>query len=644
MVTITLGPDNDTYVATDAGDWILGMGGNDTLTAAEGGNRLSGGDGDDVLNGGAGSDSLTGDDNTNFTFHNVLNGFGGADFITSYSWFDQINAGPGNDVVESYAQQTGQSVNGGTGNDRLMVMSLSTTSTPISVIFGPTFSFSINGINGATYVNFESLYLNLGTGANTVTGGNGNDVLFTSTNGGGADVLEFDAGSIHAGAGDDSVGFNALTRVGSGIQRMDGGIGTDTLTWTGGDAVIGDLTINAATGNLFVAGRKIATFVDFEAVSFKTWAPTTGNVIYTGFAGADDLETGGVSSVVNTAGGNDRVLITAGNATVNGGAGNDALNAVNSGSVTVLLAGGAGNDTLGGGSGMSNLDGGRGDDVLTTYNGNSQVFGGSGDDVLTMYFSTSLAVTGLVDGGAGNDVLTVNLGASSTGLDMDLSTATVTLDNGLVITGVEGFRAGGSLGNDRIAASNDLRGALFNTVDGSHGNDTLLASANGASLNGGFGSDSLIGGAGADLLDGGLLGDNDTLRGNGGNDTLIGGIGRDLLVGGGGADRYVLNVYYESGTLAGNRDLILGFSRRQGDKIDLSAVVVAGPVVDDAFVFIGAADFGNVAGQLRYERFNPAGTANGYTLVSGDINGDAVADFTIEVKGLISFLATDFLL
>lgn len=37
-----------------------------------------------------------------------------------------------------------------------MVMSLSTTSTPISVIFGPTFSFSING---ATYVNFESLYL-----------------------------------------------------------------------------------------------------------------------------------------------------------------------------------------------------------------------------------------------------------------------------------------------------------------------------------------------------------------------------------------------------------------------------------------------------------------------------------------------------
>ena len=442
MAIITLNPGDDVYASGTPGDQIYGMAGNDTLTASAGGNRLDGGDGDDVLNGGAGNDVLVGDADTNFTFHNVLNGFGGSDAIVSYSWLDQINAGAGNDTVESYAQQTGQVVNGGAGNDRLMVMSLSTTSTPVNVIFGSTFSFSISGVAGATYANFESLYLNLGTGANAVTGGNGDDVLFTATNGGGADVLEFDAGSIHAGAGDDDVGFNALTKVGSGIQRMDGGIGTDTLTWTGGDAVIGDLTINAVAGNLFVGGRKIATFVDFEAVSFKTWAPSTGNVAYTGFAGTDDLETGGISSVVNAGGGNDRVLITAGGATVNGGAGNDALSALSSGAATVTLAGGTGNDTLSGSSDMSGLYGGDGNDVATTYNGNAQVYGGNGNDVLTMLFSTTLAVTGLVDGGGGNDVLTVNLGSSSTGLIMNLSTATVTLDNGVVITGVEGFRAG----------------------------------------------------------------------------------------------------------------------------------------------------------------------------------------------------------
>ena len=85
----------------------------------------------------------------------------------------------------------------------------------------------------------------------------------------------------------------------------------------------------------------------------------------------------------------------------------------------------------------------------------------------------------------------------------------------------------------------------------------------------------------------------------------------------------------------------------QGDKIDLAAVdavVAAGPVVDDAFVFIGAAAFGDVAGQLRYEKFNLAGTANDYTLISGDLNGNDTAEFTIEVKGLFTFAAGDFVL
>ena len=48
-------------------------------------------------------------------------------------------------------------------------------------------------------MSLSNRHLNLATVANAVTGGNGDDVLFTATNGDGADVLESDAGSITPG-------------------------------------------------------------------------------------------------------------------------------------------------------------------------------------------------------------------------------------------------------------------------------------------------------------------------------------------------------------------------------------------------------------------------------------------------------------
>ena len=59
---------------------------------------------------------------------------------------------------------------------------------------------------------------------------------------------------------------------------------------------------------------------------------------------------------------------------------------------------------------------------------------------------------------------------------------------------------------------------------------------------------------------------------------------------------------------------------------------------------MGTAAFGHVAGELRYQKFNLAGTVDDYTLISGDFNGDAIADFTLEVTGLITFIDTDFVL
>ena len=96
------------------------------------------------------------------------------------------------------------------------------------------------------------------------------------------------------------------------------------------------------------------------------------------------------------------------------------------------------------------------------------------------------------------------------------------------------------------------------------------------------------------------------------------------------------------------RDWIMDFSKAQGDKIDLSGIDAKSTnfFSNDAFTFIGGNDFSGVAGQLRFEQHQPV---NGplvipTTTVSGDVNGDAVADFTVNFLGLIDFTAADFML
>jgi serralysin len=42
--------------------------------------------------------------------------------------------------------------------------------------------------------------------------------------------------------------------------------------------------------------------------------------------------------------------------------------------------------------------------------------------------------------------------------------------------------------------------------------------------------------------------------------------------------------------------------------------------------------------------FDQPGTANDVTIVSGDINGDLVADFEIEMAGIVNLRSGDFLL
>jgi hypothetical protein len=84
-----------------------------------------------------------------------------------------------------------------------------------------------------------------------------------------------------------------------------------------------------------------------------------------------------------------------------------------------------------------------------------------------------------------------------------------------------------------------------------------------------------------------------------------------------------------SGTMGGI--VSLGDGSTGGDRIDLSqidAISTNGAVINDSFNYLGLfAEFTKVAGQLR-------SIYNGNeTIIEGDVNGDAKADFSIALTG-----------
>jgi uncharacterized protein YkwD len=185
------------------------------------------------------------------------------------------------------------------------------------------------------------------------------------------------------------------------------------------------------------------------------------------------------------------------------------------------------------------------------------------------------------------------------------------------------------------------------TVLGSGAHDLTLLGAVVANGYGNALNNVITGSKAANVLIGGA--GNDTLSGGAGNDLLRGDAGHDVLIGGAGADRFIFSAAIESGTLATTRDVITDFTHNAtlalSDRIDVSVIDANGALAGNtAFVWKSTAAFSGVAGQLHYRQENPIGTVNDKTIVEGDINGDKVADFHIELTGLKVLLAADFIL
>ncbi|MBC7736830.1 MAG: calcium-binding protein [Candidatus Saccharibacteria bacterium] len=377
---------------------------------------------------------------------------------------------------------------------------------------------------------------------------------------------------------------NNLITVTGGVDAVDGGLGIDRLVVDYRQAIgaiTGDSTSNFTEAG---GGGRSVTMTDGTIEHFT---------ILTG-SGADTITTGAGNDIIKTGQGASTVTAGQGANIIFGGNDSDTITALGGGN---LVRAGNGTNTVTTGAGADVIFSGTGSDTITA---------GAGVDHITLHGGADS-----VDAGAGHDRLFLNYAA--------------------LLTNVSGGIAGGNAKTGYVGHIADLTGSTVDfrqvesfTITTGSGDDTVTT---------GNGADILRGNDGRDVFRAG--GGQDMLFGGNGRDVLHGGTGADQLTGGDGADNFVFATRAEAG-IGATHDVIRDF-RSGVDHINLVGIdadVRVNATGDQAFHFIGNAQFGAVAGELRY--------ANG--MVRGDVDGDGMADFTIEVGMVPNLSVHDFFL
>ncbi|MBC7635224.1 MAG: M10 family metallopeptidase C-terminal domain-containing protein [Acetobacteraceae bacterium] len=380
-----------------------------------------------------------------------------------------------------------------------------------------------------------------------------------------------------------NAGNNVITVTG-GIDAVDGGLGVDRLVVDYREAIgaiTGDSTSNFSEAG---GGGRSVTMTDGTIEHFTVLTGSGADTITTG-AGNDIIKTGQGASTVS-AGQGANIIIGGGNA--------DTITALGGGN---LVRAGNGTNTVTTGAGADLIFSGRGSDTITA---------GGGADHITLHGGADS-----VEAGAGHDRLFLNYAA--------------------LLTNVSGGIAGGNGKTGYVGHIADLAGSIVDfqrvesfTIKSGSGDDTITT---------GNGADVLRGNDGRDVFRAG--GGQDQLFGGNGRDVLHGGTGADELTGGYGADVFVFATLGEAGA-GRTHDMIRDF-KSGVDHINLSGIDADVTLIatgDQAFHFIGGAQFHAVAGELRYSG----------GMVRGDVDGDGVGDFSIEVGVVPALNQHDFFL
>jgi len=383
------------------------------------------------------------------------------------------------------------------------------------------------------------------------------------------------------------------------VSFFDDGTGNDTLRVNGVYSAVIDIHLAWTV----VDGVPINTFGRYVSADNRGHQLIINGQIENAFgSNGSELITG--TELDNTLGGDQR-RIGAGRAdTLQGGAGDD------------RIYGGAGDDSVEGEADNDALFGDAGNDALWAGDGTDTVLGGSGADRM--------------DGGGDAGDTLCYLG-SNFGIWVTLTANGITTGRGGDAEGdqISGFtNLIGSGRKDRIAMADKrdlLSGLADNTVYAGGGDDRVAM---------GGGQDTVLGGNGNDDIYG-ETGD-DSLSGEDGNDHLVGGFGRDMLSGGAGADRFEFLTTGDSTLLT--YDVITDFSAAEGDRIDLRAIDGNAGVIGNQRFHLISGDFTGIAGEVRVRDLGRD------LIVSGDRNGDMVADFAFRLVSVNGLVAGDFFL
>ncbi len=569
----------------------------------------------------------------------VIEGNGGDDTLIGGAGDDVMRGGAGDDTyeVDSVADEVLENVDEGIDTVRSSILSLDL----------------------ASYANVENLALDgsanlnlTGSGTvNSLTGNGGNNVLD-----GGTDAL---------------------------VDTLDGGVGNDTFVLASGSDLIID-----ASGLDTITSTTTRSLADYAAIENLSLLGTTaingtgnaldniitgndGNNVLIGGEGLDTLIGGtgddtfifdGVDAMTEAADeGTDTVFSSF---TFTLGANLETLNLA--GAEAINGSGNALANTLTGNDGNNVLDGGEGNDTLDGGTGNDTLIGGLGDD--TFVLDNEADVVTEVDG-EGTDI--VNSSASFT---LSSNVEILVLTGSSAINGTGNALANTITGN---SAANTLNGGTgTDRMVGGVGNDTYItdggdtiveASGGGTDLvrssinytlslnfenllltgtavagKGNAVANTIVGNAAKNALTG--LAGSDTMSGGSGNDLIIGGTGRDFMSGNAGNDVFDFNLLSESGKTATTRDVIRDFAVKLDD-INLATIDASTKAAgNQAFKFISTQSFHKLAGELHFVKQDAAGTSNDKTIVEGDVNGDGLADFSIELTGLKGLTVGDFVL
>ncbi len=625
----TVGAGNDTLRNIEN---ISGSVFNDTLSGDAGDNTLDGSDGIDTVTYARAASgvtvSLALQGSNQATIGNGIDWLAGFENLTGSAFDDTLSGDAGDNALD-----------GGLGLDTL---SYAAASAAVAVSLALTTAQNTIGAGTDTIKGFERLtgsafddILTGSSAANIIIGGDGND-------------------SLDGGSGDDDLdgeGGDDVLVGGTGNDILRGGIGSDTASYATSLGVTVDLSLIGAQNTV---GAGFDQLIDIEnllgSIRSDTLGGDAGANILDGNAGTDTVSYATAGAAVTVS------LALQGAAQNTGGGGLDTLlNFEN-------LTGSAFDDSLAGNAGTNIIDGGDGVDTVSYAAATSGVTvslaltvaqntTGAGSDTLRNIenitgsaFNDTLsgdAGNNAISGGAGVDTVTYARAAAGVTVSLALQNGDQnTVGNGIdFLTGFENLI--GSAFDDVLSGD-----AGNNALDGGLGLDTLsyAAAAAGITVSLALTTAQNTIGAGTDTIKGfeRLTGSafNDVLNGSSAANVLIGGAGADRLTGGIGADvfRFENIADFNPG---GACDRITDFSRTQSDKIDLSAID-SNINLDgnQAFNFVGTGLFTNTAGELRYE------LAAGVFSISGDTNGDGIADFTFDLTGagLANLQIPDFVL